>query len=527
MPAPLTCAAGGGDAPGRRVVRRLTSSEFEASIESVFGIASGSDWTGLLPPDPAAANGFGNNVDRLTVGPEYASGMQATGGRIADLVTNATNLPRLLACSSKGDMACANTFLDTYGTRLYRRPLTTAEKNRYLALFTKITTSSPAIAAPANFKTWVYWTTSALVQSPNTIYRSEMGEAMAGGRFNLTPFEIASALAYTFTGGPPSPALLQQATANQLGSADQVEAAARAMVFDASQNVRPEFKTVFLTFSEQWLGLTSLANKVKDAQAFPDFNDAVQTSMAGETQQFVSSVVFDDRGKPADLLTAPYTFIDATLARYYGFGAAAGTAFTRVDRPAGWGVGLLAQGGLLAVEAGTLETSPTKRGHLVRTNLLCNIVPPPPPVVSPLPEPTAANTTRERYEKLHATDASCRSCHELMDPIGFGLEHLDASGRYRDKEGAFDIDDSGTMVLTQGGRVAFKGPTELAETLARMPETSDCMAAFMASFAFGVDQNEATCMVASATSALRAGSLSLIDFYIQLARSEHFRVRSQ
>lgn len=519
MPMPLTCAAGGADAPGRRVVRRLTGGEFEKTIEAVFGIASGPDWTGLLPPDPAAANGFGNNVDRLTVGRDYASGMQDTARRIADQVTNATNLPRILACSSTGGMACANTFLDTYGQRLYRRPLTTAEKNRYLALFTKI-------SAASDFKTWVYWTTTALVQSPNTLYRSEMGAAMADGRFQLSPYETASALAYTFTGGPPSAALLQQAAANQLSSADQIEAAARAMVFDANQKVRPEFQSVFLTFTEQWLGLSALDNRVKDATAFPDFNDAVQSSMDGETRQFVSSVVFDGHGKPADLLTAPYTFVDSTLAKYYGFGSATGATFTRVDRPAEWGVGLLAQGGLLAVEAGSLETSPTKRGHVVRTNILCNVVPPPPPVVKPLPDPTAANTTRQRYEQLHATDTGCKTCHQLMDPIGFGFEHLDASGRYRAKEGAFDIDDSGTLVLAQGGQVTFKGPTELATKLAAMPETSDCMAAFMASYAFGIDQNEATCLVASATNALRAGSLSLVDFYVQLARADHFRVRT-
>jgi hypothetical protein len=523
QPMPLTCAAGG-DAPGRRLVRRLTSSEFESTIQSVFGISATATWTGLLPPDPAAANGFGNNVDRLTVGTEYAAGMQDTGKRIADLVTNATNLPRLLACSSKGDMACASTFLDTYGARLYRRPMTAVEKNRYLALFTKIL--KQAEIPLVGFKTWVYWTTSALVQSPNAIYRSEMGEASSDGRFKLTPYETASALAYTFTGGPPSAALLQMAASNQLGTADQIEAAARTLVYDASQNVRPEFRNLFLTFSDQWLGMTSLENKSKDKTAFPDFSSEVQSSMAGETRAFIASVVFDDHGKPADLLTAPYTFVDATLARYYGFGAASGAGFVRATRPDGWGLGLLGQGGLLAVKSGNLATSPTKRGHLVRTNLLCNAVPPPPPVVKPLPEPTTAETTRQRYESLHSTDPNCSACHQLMDPIGFGLEHLDAAGRYRQKEGAFDIDDSGTMMLAQGGSLKFKGASELAQTLARMPETSDCLAAFMASFAFGVDQSEASCMVAAATSDLRTGNLSLVDYYVRLARSEHFRTRT-
>src|SRR5205814_1968522 len=115
------------------------------------------------------------------------------------------------------------------------------------------------------------------------------------------------------------------------------------------------------------------------------FGMPVQTSVAEETRRYIAAVFFDKKGKPADLLTAPFTFVDGTLSRYYGFGNVSGPDFVSVTRPEGWGVGLLAQGSLLAIEAGNLSTSPTKRGHLVRTRLLCQDVPPPPPVVSPLP----------------------------------------------------------------------------------------------------------------------------------------------
>jgi hypothetical protein len=143
-----------------------------------------------------------------------------------------------------------------------------------------------------------------------------------------------------------------------------------------------------------------------------------------------------------------------------------------------------------------------------------------------LPEPTDASTTRQRLEAVHLSDDSCRSCHVQMDSIGFGLEHFDASGRYRDKEGWFDIDDSGELRQTSAGDLTFRGAEELAQDLARLPETSDCMAAFMASNAFGIDHHETACMVRAATDELRTGKIALVDYYLRMARSEHFRNRT-
>jgi hypothetical protein len=216
--------------------------------------------------------------------------------------------------------------------------------------------------------------------------------------------------------------------------------------------------------------------------------------------------------------------VDAKLAKYYGFGAATGTDFVRVDRPATWGVGLLAQGSMMSVLANGISTSPTRRGHLVRTTLMCNPVPPPPPVVDPIPEPTEANTTRQRYEELHAADPACKSCHALMDPIGFSFEHLDAAGRFRTQEGKFDIDDSGIVTGTSKGDLRVKGPTELARALSTLPEVTDCMASYLAAYALGFNHENAQCLVNAATNELRGG-LSLADFYVKIARSDHFRFR--
>jgi hypothetical protein len=515
-PPDITCAAGQ-EKPGRRVLRRLTGEEIETTVRVVFGL-DGAQFSGFaLPPDPASLEGFTNNVDRLTVGADYARGSAEGARKVATLVSSEPLLTRLLPCATAGGPPCAETFVTTFGARLYRRPLTPAERSRYLGLYEKV-------ARQADFKTFVYWATLTLLQSPNVIYRSELGEPDGQGSYRLSQYEIASSLSYTFTGGPPSVELMQLAASNRLSTPDQIEAAARGLVFDDARQVRPAFRAVVLRFADQWLGLSTLQNLRKDDTVFPDFQEAVQEALSEETRRFLAGVVIDGRGTPADLLTAPYTYVNNQLATFYRFAPVAGTDYAKVDRPAGWGVGLLAQGSLLSIEAHSLTTSPTKRGYLVRTRLLCGVVPPPPAVVNPLPEPTEGETTRQRYETLHVSDNSCRACHQNMDSIGFGFEHLDATGRYREREGRFDIDDSGVILGTSAGDIAFKGPTELAQQLARLPETGQCMATYLASFAFGVPQQSASCLVGNAAAELRGG-MSLIDFYVRMARSEHFRVR--
>ena len=229
--------------------------------------------------------------------------------------------------------------------------------------------------------------------------------------------------------------------------------------------------------------------------------------MAEETRRFFSAVVLEEKGNVQSLLTAPYTYVDGALAKYYGFGSASGADFTRATRPANWGLGLLAQGSFLAVQANSLTTSPTRRGYLVRTKLLCGVVPPPPAVVGPIPEPTATQTTRQRYEVVHEANPSCGGCHAMMDHIGFALEHLDSAGRYRETENSFTIDDTGTVSGTSQGDVKIKGPAELATTLSTLPEVSDCVSSYVAAYTLGVNHDSAACLVRSAATELRGGKI--------------------
>jgi hypothetical protein len=498
------CESGERDVAGPRLLRRLTTPELDATIRNGLGL-SAAEWAGpSVPADAAGRNGFTNNVDRLIVDDAYARGLLVTAEQAADATVTPVALARLLPCASSGGEACARTFLETVGRRLYRRPLTEAETARYLGLFARM-------SGTEDFATWVRWATVAMVQSPHVIYRSELGEA-DGDHYTLTSYEIATALAFGLTGAPPDDALLDAAADGALDSPDGVAAAARALAYDDSGAARPAVRETFLSFTDQWLGLSALANVGKSPTAFPGFTADVRAAMRAETDSYLDDIVFDQGGGVAALLTSPLTTSDPTLAAYYG------------PRPDGWGVGLLAEGALLTINASNEFTSPTQRGKLIRERLLCDDMPPPPPVVGDIPPPTGSETTRERYE-AHTEYPACAECHVRMDPMGFTFEHLDATGRYRETEGPFPIDDTGSIYGLETDPIDVTGPVELAAALADRPETSACMAAFMSIYTYGLDHHDTTCLVSSLTDRLAAGDLTIADFFVELAATRHFRER--
>jgi hypothetical protein len=186
------------------------------------------------------------------------------------------------------------------------------------------------------------------------------------------------------------------------------------------------------------------------------------------------------------LLLGSYTFLDATLASYYGITADVGEQLVRVELPAGsHRGGFLRMGALHAALGKYATTAPVLRGKFVRTKLLCQTLPPPPDNVEfepPDVDPDA--TARERHSE-HTQSPECASCHVLMDPIGFGFEHYDGAGAWRAVENGFPIDASGDLVGTQDADGPFDGVDALAERLAGSEEARACLVTQWFRYAYG------------------------------------------
>jgi len=494
------------DAPavGAPTLRLLTRQEMVNTINSVFPSIAG-QWNNALPANQVSAAGFDNSASNQA-GNQYADLLLEPAESVGDSVTSANTLGNLLPCStSAADRSCAEQFVTDYGQRLFRRPLTGDEKERYLSYF------DGALAA-TDFATAIKWVTVGLVQSPSAVYRSEIGSDMGNGNRKLSAYELASELAYTFTSAPPSDELLAKAASGDLG--DLTGVARSMLATDAG-------KQTVQRFFEGYLAYTRVASTQKpNAQGF----DSAKLDMLEETRAFIDNVVFQSGGGVRELLTSPNTNPSSALANFYGFPAPS-SDFASVARPSGRGVGILAQGAFLASHSNADASSPTKRGLFAYTNLLCQQKPELPANVPDLaPAQPGLKTTRQRYEEVHAGTGVCRNCHQKFDPIGFAWEHFDEAGRYRDQEQGLPIDATGHVQDSAGGELfTFDGQEQLMANLADQSIVYQCFSAYLATYAFGTTQS---CLGPTQAADLESGTIGVADAFAALAAEPHFTTRT-
>jgi hypothetical protein len=215
---------------------------------------------------------------------------------------------------------------------------------------------------------------------------------------------------------------------------------------------------------------------------FPEWGPELRDAMKTETRMFFESILRENRPL-SDFLDAKYTFLNDRLAKHYGIEGVTGPDFRRVELTTDQRGGVLAQASVLTVSSYPTRTSVVIRGKYVLNNIL-GTPPPPPPADVPLLDETSVGTTaslRQQMEK-HRANAMCASCHNRMDPLGFGLENYDGIGKWRTMDGKFPVDSSG--VLPNGK--TFSKPVEMrAILIAQLPDFTRCLTEKMMTYALG------------------------------------------
>jgi hypothetical protein len=266
---------------------------------------------------------------------------------------------------------------------------------------------------------------------------------------------------------------------------------------------------------------------------FPSYSPEMNAAMAAELPAFLDYMLSSGDHTLSTLLTANMAFVSGPLASLYGVTAPAGseTAPQRVTLPENHGrSGLLTQAGFMSVQAHPDQTSPVLRGKFVRAMLLCDPPPPPPDDVNvALPEIDPNATARERFSAHFESGASCSTCHQMMDPIGFAFENFDAMGQWRDTEAGQAIDASGELVGTRDETIngPFIGVRELATKLATSPVVQDCMATQL--FRFGAGRGEAAsdaCSIATLQDTFTAAGGDLVELLVAMTQTDAFLYRN-
>jgi hypothetical protein len=488
---------------GAPSLRRLTRREVEQSLRDIFP-SLGAGWASALSADSIGSSGFDNDNELLVVSKQAAREIATTAESVGDnLVTaQASALP----CPAGTEAACAGQFLDVQGRRLFRRPLSAAERTDFLAFW------STAFTATGDYAQSLAWLARGLIESPEFVYRREIGTP-GGASTQLDQYEIASELAYTFSGTAPSDVLLDRASRGELSSPEVLVQTAHELLMTAGRDLVHNFFDSFVGYSR----ITTIAKA-----GVPNFAEQ-REQMLEETRHFIDEVVFERGGGGRELFTANFTTPTRSLADFYGFTGASlpDSDYAVVPRPEGHGIGLLAQNSVLATLAQPNGSSPTKRGLWVYKHLLCNTVPPVPPNIPELKPPDPTLTTRERYETQHATGA-CQGCHGRWDPIGFGFEHFNEAGLYRPEDQGKPVNAKSFVPQNGEHLFEFDGEEDLMTQLVEQPLVHECISGYMATYAFG---ETLSCGAETRRADFINGSIGFIDYLASLAGEPHFTQR--
>jgi hypothetical protein len=274
----------------------------------------------------------------------------------------------------------------------------------------------------------------------------------------------------------PDDTLLALAEAGKLRDPGVVDAQVKRMLADERSSAIAD------NFAGQWLELRNLDVVKPDPQKFPDWSPELRDAMKVESRLFFDHILRENRPL-TEFLDARYSYLNERLAKHYGITGVTGPEFRRVELATDQRGGILSHASVLTVSSYPTRTSVVLRGQYILNNILGSPAPPPPPDVPKLDEKSVGTSASLRQQmEAHRADAMCASCHNKMDPLGFGLENYDGIGKWRAMDGKFPVDASGVM---PNGK-SFTTPAEMRSVLkSQLPQFSRCMVQKMLTYSLG------------------------------------------
>jgi Protein of unknown function (DUF1592)/Protein of unknown function (DUF1588)/Protein of unknown function (DUF1595)/Protein of unknown function (DUF1585)/Protein of unknown function (DUF1587) len=506
-------------AVGPTPLRRLSDREYLNALHDLFPAL-----ILALPqlPDDVPVAGFENAAEAQQPSDVLIARYEAIAGLYAAAATaDAGAVSALVGCpdwsTSLGAALCAVQFVMQTGRRIFRRPLSVAERTRYLLQF-------QTWESAVDFEGAVQLTLSAMLQSPQFLYRAEVlpQGAQPGTVIAVDPYAMASRLSFFLWESGPDEALLEAASRDELGTQAQIRAQATRMLAD------DRAKRVLWDFPRQWLGLDRILtgeNLVRTPQVDPAWTATTQASASTETQLFVKNTL--GGGTLPELLTSRRAWIDSEMARVYGISPPA-TPWSEVSLPESQRAGLLTRVAYLAGYSHAGATSPPVRGNAIQLRLLCQLPVSPPPgadLSQPMAAPGQGPQTNRMLFETRTSPPACQVCHVSLNGFGFGLEGYNAAGHYQTRDDGLPVDASGAIHGTDVDG-PFNGGIALSEALSKSEVVHHCATEELVRYALGrapVDAELPT--VDALANAFMEGGGDVRALLVAVATSPTFRTR--
>ncbi|MEM9016079.1 MAG: DUF1588 domain-containing protein [Verrucomicrobiota bacterium] len=342
-------------------------------------------------------------------------------------------------------------FAITFTERAMRRPLKPGEKAIYVdPHFRKVESEEDSIRRVVLRS----------LTAPQFLYPATAFEHPRG------PWAKISALALATWDSVPDRRLIKAIEQGKLDDPKKLE----QLAWDIQWDGRARHKVT--GFFHQWLELDKAEDLAKDTKLFPQFNDEMVSDLRTSLELFIDDVVWSEASDYRQLLLADHLYLNGRLGKIYGKPGVKGE-FEKVSFEGGGRNGVITHPFLLTAFSYHNNTSPIHRGVFLTRNIVGLSLKPPPEAIEFKDNDFPPNLTmREKVTELTRAKA-CMSCHSMINPLGFSLEHYDAIGRWRAKEQNKPINDDGILETDDGDRIEIKGPRDVAEYAANSPSAHE------------------------------------------------------
>lgn len=458
---------------------RVSHRQWENTIVDLFDLDAATGLSATFAPDPLGGKAFDNNAAALDVTPNLWQDYQEAAETVAAMVTGD---PGLLAKIVPAGSPTAREWIEQFGRRAWRRPLTSEEIDQLEAVFNLGPTHYATLDA---FTSGVRITLEAVLQSPHFVYRSELsGEPGENSLIPLSDWEVASRLSYTLWDSMPDELLFAAAEAGELSTDTGLRAQIDRLL--ASDRARVTLRSFFdqLSDADQYLSLS------KSEFEYPDFDPAIGEDMREELARFVDHIIVEEDGGLRELLTSRTTFVTARLAELYGIDPstldfeADGYAQTELDPEQRSGI--LTRSGFLAWKGTETQPDSILRGVFINRRFICQTLGDPPDEAMGA-ELGDEVTNRERIEALTGAGTCGATCHGVfINPTGFAFENYGALGEFRELDAGQAIDASGMFPFADGEK-SYVGALEFSDVLADSPQAHACFSRYWLEFVLARD----------------------------------------
>ena len=484
-------------------VIRLSNAQWAAAVQTVLNVSSG----GLEQSFEGAVTGlsdFSNNELALGFDSRNWQDFQSAAESLASQVTaSAAALAKVYSGTDAAGL------ITTVGRRAYRRPLTTSEQQAYMTLYT--TGAAEATGSQTAFTAGAYLVISAMLQSANFLFRTELGDQGAP----LSAYEMAAKLSLWLRGTSPDDKTLDMAAGTgKLDTPDGAATLAQTMLGETATS------NVMRQFHGEWLHLDDYAQISK--VNVPSFTDSLPAEYQESSYRFFDNIFTQGLGLK-DMLLSTSGFYGPGMAKLYGVTAPA-SDYAQGNLGSNR-VGFFSQLPYLTLNGLNAEPNSILRGVTLNLDVLCATLGPPAANIPPVPALMPGQTNRQRIDTLTGTCGSV--CHNnMINPLGFAFEHFDGMGQWQDTEnGGLTIDASGSYTFADGTTKTWNDAAGLMQVLATTPQTHTCFAKKLASFGMQRDvvMSDMPLLNSLTSASMASGSNSEKQLILQLVRSDAFR----